>query len=302
LAGLAGKTILVTGGAGFLGGHLCRHLCEAGSRVVATSRSRRESEIDGLEWLTPNLEDAEEVRRLLDGVRPEIIYHLAGEVSAAPDSSLVPPTFHSLLGSTVNVLMASLESGNPRVILAGSLTEPDDEQDRPVPSSPYAAAKWAASGYGRMFETLYGLPVVVLRPFLVYGPDQKAEKLVPYVIDSCLRGDAPKLSSGRQRGDWIYVKDVIEGMVAAASSESAVGQTLDLGTGQLVSMRELVDLIVELTDGGVQPSFGALPDRPLERPRVANLPWVEETLGWSPRTSLRDGLALTVESIRSNLE
>jgi UDP-glucose 4-epimerase len=301
LAGLAGKTVLVTGGGGFLGSHLCRQLCEEGARVVATSRRAQDSDIDGLEWLIPDLEDAAAVRQLLANVQPEVIYHLAGEVSAAPDSSLVPPTFHSLLSSTVNILAASLEAGGPRVILAGSMTEPDDEQDRPVPSSPYAAAKWAASGYGRMFEALYGLPTVILRPFLVYGPRQKAEKLVPYIINSCLRGEAPKLSSGRQRGDWIYVEDVIEGMVAAATSMSAIGQTLDLGSGQLVSMRELVELIVELTGGETQPAYGALPDRPLERARVADIRLAEDFLGWSPRTALREGLTRTVQGFRSEL-
>ena len=299
MAELTGRTILVTGGSGFLGSHLCRQLCASGSRVIATSRHAQATDIDGLRWLTPDLEDEDAVRALLSSVRPDVIYHLAGEVSAAPDAERVLPMFRSLLGSTVNLLSAALEQGMPRVILAGSLTEPDKEGERPLPTSPYAAAKWAASGYARMFEALYDLPTVILRPYMVYGPAQKAEKLVPYVIGCCLRGEGPKLSSGHQRADWIYVEDVVEGMIAAASSPQVLGQTLDLGSGQLTAARELVGMIVELTGCATAPAFGALPDRPLESERVADLALARDLLDWSPRTPLREGLSRTIESFRA---
>ena len=85
-----------------------------------------------------------------------------------------------------------------------------------TPHSPYAAAKWAASGYGRMFHELYGAPVVILRPFMTYGPGQAPSKLIPAVTLSLLRGERPKLSSGKARADWVYIGDVIEGFIAAA--------------------------------------------------------------------------------------
>lgn len=288
--------MLVTGGTGFLGAHLCRRLLKEGCRVVATSRRTPVGDGSGIEWRSPDLEIAKTARRLVAEIEPDLIYHLAGEVGAAPGAERVLPAFNSLLTSTVHLLMAALEEGRPRVLLAGSLTEPDDVGSAPVPTSPYSAAKWAASGYGRMFAALYELETVILRPFMTYGPGQKPEKLIPYVIESCLQGRAPRLSSGRQRSDWIFVDDVIDGMIAAAVVEGVRGETLDLGSGQLVSIREVVEMIVDLTATRVEPAFGSLPDRPLERERIADTVRAQQWLGWTSRTTLHEGLRRTVAS------
>ena len=155
-------------------------------------------------------------RHVFKTIRPEIVFHLAGTPNASPDLALVLPTFHGMLTSTINVLLAAMEVGCRRVVLSGSLTEP--KADPATPHSPYAAAKWAASGYGRMFCSLYGSPVVVLRPFMTYGPGQAETKLIPTVILALLRGEPPRLSSGTYRADWVYISDVIEGFVAAATA------------------------------------------------------------------------------------
>ncbi len=298
---LAGKTVLVTGGAGFLGAHLCRQLRAAGCRVVATSRQARPRGADGIEWRDPDLADSAATRQLFAELRPELVYHLAGDVSAAPNAERILPVYHSLLTSTLHVLLAALAEGKPRVLLAGSLTEPDDQLGAPVPSSPYSAAKWAASGYGRMFAALYELPTVILRPFMAFGPGQKPDKIIPYAIACCLRGERAKLSSGRQRADWIFVDDVVEGMVLAATAERIEGATLDLGSGRLASTREVIEAIVDFTRCRIAPEFGALPDRPLERERVADVVATQAKLGWLPRTALREGLQRTVEHARAAL-
>ena len=117
----------------------------------------------------------------------------------SPDFDLVLPAYRSLLTSTVNLLVAGTEIGCRRIVLSGSFTEPVPGRTNPNPSSPYAAAKWAASGYGRMFHSLFQTPVVILRPFMVYGPAQAPSKLIPSVISSLLSGNSPRISSGKQR-------------------------------------------------------------------------------------------------------
>ena len=107
---------------------------------------------------------------MLRSVEPELVFHLSGLVTANPDRDLVLPTLDSLLVSTVNTLVAVDEAGCRRVVLAGSLNEPGGEVDAPVPSSPYAAAKWAAGAYARMFHQLYETPLVTARTFMTYGP------------------------------------------------------------------------------------------------------------------------------------
>jgi len=133
---------------------------------------------------------------------------------------------------------------------------------------------------------------------MVYGPGQRAHKLLPYVILALLRGEAPRLASGRRGVDWIYVDDVLEGMSAAMLAPGAEGSTFDLGTGALVSIREAVELVVELIGTKVEPLFGALPDRPVEQERVADVATASEKLGWKARTSLKDGLSRTIEWYR----
>lgn len=294
------QKVLVTGGSGFLGAHLCRRLVESGAEVHATSRVERDQRERELRWHQADLADIGAARRILSHINPDIIYHLAGSVTAVPGKEFVLPTFHSLLTSTVNLLAAVTEIGCRRVILCGSLNEPQAQQGEVTPSSPYAAAKWAASGYGRMFQALYGTPTVILRTYMTYGPRQDARKLIPSVIVSLLSGVPPQLSSGQWRADWIYVDDVIEGFLAAAHRPNIEGSTLDLGSGQLRSVRSIVEQLVTTMRPSVQPLLGALPDRSFPPQCVANTKESREKLGWHASTTLEAGLRHTVEWYRAH--
>ena len=144
--------------------------------------------------------------------------------------------------------------------------------EEPVPASPYAAAKLAVGSFARMLHALHGLQVVNLRIFMVYGPGQHDRtKLVPYVVTSLLREEQPKLSSGTRPVDWVYVDDVVEAFIAASTRDDLAGTTLDIGTGELVTIRAIIERIVETVGTGVEPDFGALPERPLEIVRVADV-------------------------------
>lgn len=295
---LKGKPILVTGASGFLGSHLCLRLVDQGAEVHAVSRSARHNSDGGVRWWQAELADVSSVRHVMAATKPAVIYHLSGLVTAAAGLDLVLPTLHTLLVSTVNVLTVAAEQQCERLVLAGSLQEPIHDAPESIPGSPYAAAKWASSAYGRMFYKLYGLPVTNLRIFMTYGPGQPLSKVIPYATLSLLRQEAPKLSSGRWQGDWIYIDDVVDGLIATASSSEIAGTTIDLGSGQLVSTREIVEHLVELTGARVAPQFSAIPDRPAEHIRVADLAHARKMLGWSPRISLREGLRRTVDWYR----
>jgi nucleoside-diphosphate-sugar epimerase len=234
-------------------------------------------------------------REIIATIRPQIIFHLASHVEGSRDLSLVNPTLRNNLVTTVNLLTAAAETHCGRFLLAGSLEEPDGEDGRFVPCSPYAASKWAAAAYARMFHKLYGVPVVLLRVFMVYGPGQEDErKLVPYVIRSFLSGDVPKLSSGQRLVDWIYVEDVAEGMLASAQARNVEGKTVDIGSGKLVSVRDVATTLSQLMESPAGPRFGAIEDRPFEQVRRADLAKTELLTGWAPRTSLENGLLRTI--------
>jgi len=300
---LQGQQILVTGASGFIGSHLCFRLRQEGAEVHAVYHSHPPTDPGNQHWWQADLAEVAEARRIFDTVRPEVVFHLASHVKGAPDLEHVLPTFHSNLQSTVNLLTLAAESDCRRVVLTGSLAEPEIENGEAFPSAPYAAAKWASSGYARMFHALYKVPVVIARVFMVYGPAQiDLTKLIPYVILCLLQGKSPKITSGDRLVDWIYVSDVIDGFLALAQQPGIEGSTIDLGSGALVSIREIVQQVAAIVGGRKAPEFGALPDRPMEPVRLAKTAETFTKLGWKPQVSLREGLERTVAWYRAELE
>jgi UDP-glucose 4-epimerase len=301
--GLAGRRVLVTGASGFIGARLCERASELQAAVHGVSRRPSSDLSPALRWEQVDLTDEAAARAVVHRVQPDVVLHLASEVSGDRSSDAVLPMLHANLVAAVNVMLACQEAACGRVVLAGSMEEPDLGNAEAVAQSPYAAAKSAALTYARMFRILYGLPVVHLRIFMVYGPGQRdLRKLVPYVTTSLLRGEAPKLMSGEREVDWIYVDDVVDALLAAAVTPGAEGASLDIGSGELVPVRTVVARLRRLVGGSIEPSFGAVPNRKLERVRVADPAPAAAALGWRPHTALDDGLARTVEHYRAQLD
>jgi nucleoside-diphosphate-sugar epimerase len=297
----SGKKILITGASGFIGSCLCQKLIAMGAEVHGVSRTLQQKESKDLNWWQGDMAEITRVRELITTIKPGFFFHLASCVSGSRDLSLVLPTLHSNLISTVNLLTAVTEAGCNRIILIGSLEEPEPGSEV-IPSSPYAAGKWSSSAYARMFYALYQTPVVNARLFMVYGPGQRdLRKLVPYVTLSLLRNDAPKVSSGIRQVDWIYVEDVVEGLVAMIQSPGIEGKTVDLGSGTLVPVRAVVEKLAGIIDAGVGPVFGAIGERPMEQVRVAQIKNTQAMIGWKPTISLEKGLENTVHWYKENL-
>jgi UDP-glucose 4-epimerase len=289
------ETVLVTGGAGFLGTHLVQRLLAEGCEVHATSRNDSVSSSDRLTFHRADLANLDAARHLLQLVEPRVVFHLAGSVGAAPDQALVLDTYHSHVTSTLNLLTLADDLDVRRIVLTGSLLEPLGMMAEVIPSSPYAAAKLTTTLYARMFHGLYGTPVVVVRPFMTFGPGQHPKKLLPYVINSFLEGVSPDLSSGEWRADWIYVSDVIDGMVSAMETPGAEGADIDLGRGELTSTKEIVSAVHALMRSPAPLQFGGAEDRPSAPERTADMSAPRELLSWAPRVSIEDGLRQTIE-------
>jgi UDP-glucose 4-epimerase len=299
---IAGRPVLVTGGSGFIGEHLCHRLRVSGATVHAISRGLHRSEGEHLRWWRADLRDISAVRQVFRAVQPEIVFHLASYVVGARELDVVLPTFYDNLASTVHILTAAAEARSQRTVLASSSEEPLVSNDSTFPCSPYAAAKWASNIYGRMFHQLFQSPVVMPRIFMTYGPKQKdLQKLVPFVIGRLLRGEVPMLGSGRRRADWIYVDDVVEGLLRAAVVPGIEGCAFDLGSGSLVSVREIVEQIAEIVGGSVEPAFNKLLDRPFEQERAADTTFLWNKLGYQPQTALKQGLQATASWYREQL-
>ena len=318
---LEGKSVLVTGAGGFIGGHLVERLLRDGAHVRALCRYNSRNERGTLDWLDPEavvevevllgeLRDLESVAAAVDGM--EIVLHLAAQI-AIPYSYVNPRDFFevNVLG-TMNVAQAARRHDVQRIVHTSTSEVYGSAQSVPItevhplePQSPYAASKLAADKLMDSFHRSFDLPVCVLRPFNTYGPRQSARAVIPTIISQALAGGPVRLGSLHPRRDLTYVEDTPAAFVAAATSDAAVGRTIQLGTNHDVSVGDLVDMVgqvlgreltVETDPSRVRPDKSEV-ERLISGPELAR-----ELLGWEPTIDLHEGLSRTIEWIERNLQ
>jgi UDP-glucose 4-epimerase len=282
---------LVTGATGFVGAHLCARLDAEGWEVHRVTRQATPPTGPGRTWQA-DLGQPDPIAEVTGAVSPDVVVHLAARVTGSREPEAVVPIFADTAASTVHVLAAARAAEVPRVVLAGSMEEPEAG----APQSPYAAAKAAAATYAALYRRLYALEVVHLRVHMVYGPAQRdRSKLVPSVLTTLLAGEAPHVSSGVRQVDWVHVDDVCAAIVAACTVQPAPEDPVDVGTGVRTSVRSVVEALARLSGTGIAPAFGAIADRPDEVEPVADVEAAAAALGgWRAAIALEDGLERTL--------
>jgi nucleoside-diphosphate-sugar epimerase len=221
--------------------------------------------IDQIELVEGDIRDPDLVRRVMRGV--EYVLHHAALVSV-PQSMTDPAATHEVnVTGTLNVLVAAREAGVERVVLASSSAVYGDNGDLPLnetagprPLSPYAASKLAAEVYCQMFFAAYGLPTVALRYFNVYGPRQNPSgdyaAVIPKFIEQIKAGSPPVIyGDGKQTRDFLHVSDVVCANLVACECSKVVGQVINVASGQIVSLLELVDTLNGLLGTQFSPQF-----------------------------------------------
>jgi UDP-glucose 4-epimerase len=289
-----GIRVVVTGASGFIGSHLVRRLTDLGANLQAVSR-RYQPGSGRTDWHVTDLADADECAELIGAIAPDVVFHLASVATGARDIDLVIPLMEANQAAAVNLLTAVAKSTPAaRVVFAGSLEEPHQGDD-PTPRSPYAAAKWAATAYARMFYSLWDVRVSVLRIAMAYGPAQPdITKLIPYSTLALLRGEPPQLSSGTRLVDWVYVDDVVDAFIRTAETEATIGKVFDICCGRPVSIRDTVELLHLIVGGDARPQYGSVADRPMDQQRRGDPLPAADLMDWRSRTPLEDGLRKTV--------
>lgn len=314
----AGKRVLVTGAGGFIGSHLVDRLLREGAEVRAFVRYNSRGDVGALAWESDvsgvdvrrgDLRDVETVESATDGCHT--ILHLAALV-AIPYSYLAPrDVVETNVIGTLNVLTAARSRDVARVVCLSTSEvygtperAPIVEDDALRAQSPYAASKIAADMLALSFHRSYGLPAGLARPFNTYGPRQSARAVVPTVLAQGLAGRPVELGSLHPVRDFTYVEDTVAGVLAFGEWDGADGATVHLGTGEGVTVRELVALAEDVLGRSLEVTEDERRIRPDEsevQSLVCDASAARERLGWEPRVPLREGLARTAEWIERNL-
>ncbi|MCK6629408.1 MAG: NAD-dependent epimerase/dehydratase family protein [Anaerolineae bacterium] len=301
---------LITGGAGFIGTALANYLVRQGHtvRVLDDLSAGDSANLDpAIHFTRGNVEDKPKVWRLLNKI--DCVYHLAARVSV-PESVLYPQEYNNTnVGGTVAIMEAMRDAGVKRVVLASSgAVYGEQEVDKvnealpPYPDSPYGVSKLAAEGYVRTIGGLWGIETVALRIFNAYGPGQAVPPTHPPVIPQFIRqilGDGSLIifGQGEQIRDYIYVDDVVQALVAAATAEGINRQVINIGTGSGTSIRQLVGLIEKVSGRKAQTIFNPSISGGVSS-LVADTSRARRLLDFKPQITLEEGLTRLIEQSR----
>ncbi|ASJ01003.1 SDR family oxidoreductase [Thermococcus gorgonarius] len=297
------KLVVVTGGAGFIGSHIAWELVKDNEVIVIDNlyTGKEENVPPGAKLIKADIRDYQSIAELISNA--DYVFHEAAQVSVV--ESVRDPIFTeevNVLG-TLNILKALIE-GHGKLIFASSAAVYGDnpnlplkETERPRPLSPYGVTKATAEEYLRVFHELYGLPVVALRYFNVFGPRQGFNQyagVISIFINRALAGEPLVIfGDGKQTRDFIYVRDVVKANLLAAESRKANGRVFNVATGKQTSILELAMKVIEIT--GTTSSIIFDKPRPGDiRHSLADISEIRK-LGFEPEWSLEEGLKKTVE-------
>jgi len=295
---------LVTGGAGFIGGHLTDRLVADGYqvRVLDNLSNQPRPTYDSaryVDFVLGDVRDKDACKYALRGV--DVVFHLAA-LTSVQRSILDPVSCHDVnVTGTLNILMASREARAQRVVLASSSSVygdspelPKRETMTPQPVSPYALSKLTGEYYAQQFYQHYALETVSLRYFNVFGAGQNPKcdyaAVIPRFVTAARSGDRPVIfGDGEQTRDFIAVQNVVDATVLAGESRSAPGRTYNIGSGEGLSLNRLVEEIGGIVGRRIQPVYGP-PRRGDIRHSVADIEAAERELRWGPRVSVARAL------------
>jgi len=302
-------TYLVTGGAGFIGSHIVQELVRRGEtvRVFDNFSTGRRQNLTGLlaalDLIEGDIRDLTVVQAAAQGV--DYILHQAA-LPSVPRSIADPITTHQVnVTGTLNVLMAARQANVRRVVYASSSSVygnspilPKLEEMPTNPLSPYAASKLAGENYCRAFYQVYGLPIVALRYFNVFGPHQDPASqyaaVIPKFITAMLRDKRPLIhGDGLQSRDFTYVANVVQANLLACQAEAAVGQVCNAALGGRVSLLELVSRLNQILGKELEPLFDDARTGDVKHSQ-ADVSKLRALTGFVPVTDLQTGLSETV--------
>jgi UDP-glucose 4-epimerase len=312
----ARRRILVTGGAGFIGSHLVRRLIQDGYEVHVLHRPQGD-----LRRLPPttmgwrgwpcDLRDTSQITALLQEIRPQAVFHLAGDANLRHFDSALAGVLDSIernLRTSMNLIVAAANLRMPELsvlVRVGGLEEygrgplPYTESQREDPVSPYSASQVAVTHYLQMLAARVPFRTVTIRPALIYGPGQATTFLIPALIDACRRNqESFRIATGGQGRDLLHVDDLVEALVRLLTVAVPAGEIINIGAEREYLMADVATAIVRLAKSNIRLVVNN-EARPGQIEHLyCSCKKARDLLGWRPAIDLETGLRRTIDAYR----
>jgi nucleoside-diphosphate-sugar epimerase len=301
---LAPERVLITGAGGFIGRHLLRALTTVGCHPVALTRFPEPLRAEfgaAVQSVAVDWDDPSSVARVIEAVRPSVVFHLAGVRVADSETNSATRNWQGNVELTENFLRALEATELRRFVALGTAEEygvtvgpvTEDQPARPVTTYGRAKAEVTRTLLG--MNQRQGFPVVALRPFTVYGPEQPVRMFIAQGVEHAVAGRSFAMTEGTQKRDLVYIDDVVRALIAAATAPGVAGSVINLGSGQPRPLREVAEIIWRLADSKAPLQVGARPAPPEElHDTWADVSRAKELLDWTPQVELEQGLLTTI--------
>ena len=299
--------LLVVGGTGFIGRHIVKKSLDLGFNTTSLSKSNpiEKEKIDGVTYLTADIIDKQSLFVNLDGKVFDYVINSSGYINHSNYSNDGSKIFDAHFYGVKNLIDCLDKDKIKRFVQFGSSDEygsnpaPQNENQKESPIAMYSCAKVASTYF---LQTLYkteNFPSVILRPFLVYGPNQGKDRFIPQIITGCINDEKFSTSEGMQLRDFLFIDDFIDAVFITLINKNVLGEIINISSGIPVSIKKVINIIVDTLKSG-QPQFGKIKYRDGENMKLyADISKVKTLLNWKPRVDLETGIRKTIESIKS---
>jgi len=314
--------ILVTGGAGFIGSNLTERLLKEGHEVVALDnldpyydlrlkevnlQRCRDITTDRFEFVEGSIKDEDLVDDIFADRSIEVVFHKAAKAGVRPSVEAPREYNENNVTGLINVLKTANDNGVERLINASSSSVygipeylPYDEEHPNSPKSPYAVTKLANEHYCNVFNDLYNISTINLRYFTVYGPRMRPNMAISNFVSRCLNGEPPVIyGDGEQTRDFTYIDDVVDANLELLDSSDVDGETMNIGSTDRISIRELAEYVVEYTGSDIDVIYEEGKDADA-RHTHADVSKASECIGYDPNVNIREGVSAFIDWYRGN--
>jgi nucleoside-diphosphate-sugar epimerase len=298
--------LLIVGGTGFIGTHIAKEALIRGFQVSIISKNLKSfsERIDDVEYLTIDISLKGYLFHQLKSKTFHYVINLGGYIDHSNYFDGGDKVFDVHFNGTKNIVNCINRNNLISFIQIGSSDEygnnpaPQNEGQRELPISPYSFAKTATTHLLQMLYTTEKFPVIILRPFLVYGPGQEGNRFIPQIIQGCLNDDKFPVSQGEQLRDFCFIDDIVDAVFASLNNTDAYGEVINIASGEAISIKDVVTNIQNIIGMG-KPQFGKVPYRVGENMELyANIRKAKNLLKWVSKVGLKHGLRKTINFYR----